>query len=104
MLDGVSFLVVGGYLAAVIAAGKLDDLLALLKQEAGFVEWVFAIAALVAFYNNPNTKSIGRGLATAVFLGLAFTLIRKTTLPDVAADLAKGNKSLLEGLEAIKTK
>ena len=72
MLDGLSMLIIGGYLAAVIYRGNLPQLLHLLGGEIAFAEWAVAVAALTVVYRNPSTHAVGRGL---ILLALALVAL-----------------------------
>jgi hypothetical protein len=90
MLDGLSMLIIGGYLAAVIYRGNLPQLLHLLGGEIAFAEWAVAVAALTVVYRNPSTHAVGRGLILLALAGLALRVVGNPNFQSFLSTVKQG--------------
>lgn len=94
MLDGVSFLVVGGYVAVVLWKGNIAQLVNLLGGELGFVEWAIAIAAIGAVYNSKALGPVGRGLVALSVVGLGYKVVANPNVQSVISNMKSGQDFL----------
>lgn len=98
MLDGVSFLVVGGYVAVVLWKGNIGQLVTLLGGELGFVEWAIAIAAIAAVYRSQSLGPVGRGLVALSVVGLGYKVVANPNVQAVIANM-KGGQDFLTAIK-----
>jgi hypothetical protein len=85
MFNGLTAVVVGAYLIAVAYNGNGMSLLAALKQDKRFLQWLIAVAILYLLWRNPRTKSfVGPFIIMAAAGGLVVAAERGTLQPALA--------------------
>lgn len=102
MLDGIAFLIVGGYLAGVMYFDNVDKLMTLLAGDINFVEFAIALAALGALYKMPTLHPVGRGLILAAFILIAFRIVSSNQgLVAAISSVAKGQTDPLAAFKKL---
>lgn len=93
--DGALAVAVGAYLAVVVYNRNSAALLALLKQELGFIEWFVAIIILWWLATRSSAVGdVGKMLIFAAFLGLGIKVVSTPSLKTKLDDFANGKLSL----------
>lgn len=93
LLDGVSAIVIAGYLGTVIFNGNLLSLIAELKTELGYLELVIGYFLLQELMKFPATSGISKAF---VYLGLTAGALKLITAipPQLFTDFAAGKIGL----------
>lgn len=102
MLDGISFLIVGGYLAVVLYQGNAKPLYVLLKGDVQFIEFALALALLGVVYKSPSLHPIGKSLIFAAFVALGFRVLKSQTgLVAAISDVSTGKTDAISALKKL---
>jgi hypothetical protein len=104
-LDSVSYIAVGAYLVDIVIMGNVQELFALLKQEGGYLNWLFALFAIGVINGYLPPKLAGM-MTTAMFIiGAYYANLylkkRGTSLSQVTTDFANGKTSLFGAVKNI---
>lgn len=90
-LNGVSALVAGGYVGAVIYRGNFDKLMEAAKDDIGFVKWLIAFGVLYGLSKNKTTAPVAAPLTVATLIGLGIqTFGQNENIAEQISDLWKG--------------
>jgi hypothetical protein len=96
-LDGMSFLIVGAYLSAVVYQGNSKQLVGELKTDIPFVEFAVALGLLGLMYRSTTLHPVGRMLIFAAFLLIGLKVVRsQSSLVGAIGNVAKGADPLAE--------
>lgn len=99
-LDGVSAIIIAGYLGAVAIKGKAPTLLSYLKGELGYVEFMIAGAVLYQVTKLPEGGSIAKA-----FIGIAIVAgilkVISSISPQTFQSFASGQTDLITFITTI---
>lgn len=101
MLNGLTLIMFAVYGGAVIWQGRLDELVALLKDEGKFFQWAIALAILVQVNRSDYLHPVGKVLLSAAIAGLALRVISKTNAASLLADVAQGKMGFSDAFRVI---
>lgn len=101
LLGGVSAIAIGAYLIAVVFKGNTQELLALIKGETGYIDFVVALFILGAISHYGPTSKISSILIAATLIGLVIRVGGHMNFLPAITKFANGEAGILETLRTI---
>lgn len=101
LLGGVSAVAIGAYLVAVVIQGNAQELLNLLKNETGYVDFVIALFVLGVISHYGPASKISGVLIAATLIGLVIRVGGHVNFLPAITRFANGQAGILETLKTI---